>query len=130
MKNRRGGFGLLYLCLLCLLLAPRSLAQTPTAKRESDPLREFNSSVRALVKQVTPSVVQIQVTGYGPVEGSRGATSMVIGRQQSLGPGVIIDPDGYIVTNAHVIRGAHRVQVNIPTATNDESPDESLVSAR
>ena len=130
MKNRRGGFSLLYLGLLCLLFAPRSLAQTPTARLNSDPLREFNSSVRSLVKQVTPSVVQILVSGYGPVEGSRSATSMVIGRQQSLGSGVIIDPDGYIVTNAHVIRGAHRVQVNIPTATNDESPDQSLVSAR
>ena len=130
MKNRRGGFNLLYLGLLCLLVAPRSLAQTPAARLNSDPLREFNSSVRSLVKQVTPSVVQILVTGYGPVESSRGTTSMVIGRQQSLGSGVIIDPDGYIVTNAHVIRGAHRVQVNIPTVTNDESPDQSLVSAR
>jgi len=130
MKNRRGGFVPLWLGLVCLLLAPRALAQTPTAKRDSDPLREFNSSVRSLVKQVTPSVVQILVTGYGPMESSRSATSMVIGRQQSLGSGVIIDPDGYILTNAHVIRGAHRVQVNIPAATNDETPDQSLVSGR
>lgn len=130
MKNRSSGFGLLYVGLLCLLLASRALAQIPTAKRDADPLREFNSSVRALVKQVTPSVVQILVTGYGPVESSRGATSLVLGRQQSIGSGVIIDPDGYIVTNAHVIRGAHRVQVKIPAASNDESPDQSLVSGR
>ena len=130
MKSGKGAVGLLNLCLLCLLLAPRALAQTPTAKLGSDPLHEFNSSVRALVKQVTPSVVQILVTGYGPVEGSRGATSLVLGRQQSIGSGVIIDPDGYIVTNAHVIRGAHRVQVKIPPPNNDESPDQSLVSGR
>ena len=34
------------------------------------------------------------------------------------------------MTNAHVIRGAHRVQVKIPAASNDESPDQSLVSGR
>jgi serine protease Do len=130
MKSGKGAVGLLNLCLLCLLLAPRALAQTPAAKFDSDPLHQFNSSVRALVKQVTPSVVQILVTGYGPVEGSRGATSLVLGRQQSIGSGVIIDPDGYIVTNAHVIRGAHRVQVKIPPLNNDESPDQSLVSGR
>lgn len=130
MKSGKSSVRLLCLCLLCLLVVPQGLAQTPAAKRDSDPLREFNSSVRALVKQVTPSVVQILVTGYGPVESNRGATSLVLGRQQSIGSGVIIDPDGYIVTNAHVIRGAHRVQVKIPAASNDESPDQSLVSGR
>ncbi len=43
---------------------------------------------------------------------------------------MIIDPDGYIVTNAHVLRGAHRVQVNISAATTDDTPDGSLVGRR
>ena len=119
---------------LWLAFAPEFAAQTSARavanKNDSDPLHQFNSSVRALVKRVTPSVVQVLVTGYGPVESSRGSTSLVLGKQESIGSGVIIDPDGYIVTNAHVVRGAHRVQVNIPAATNDESPDQSLVSGR
>jgi serine protease Do len=94
-------------------------------------LRQFNNSIRALVNRVTPSVVQVLVTGYGPVEDARaGSTSLVLGRQTSIGSGVIIDPAGYIVTNAHVVRGAHRVQVNIPAVDNDESPDRSLVTSR
>jgi serine protease Do len=124
----------LLLVLACLALAPAVAAQNPAQaavnKIESDSLHQFNNSVRALVKRVTPSVVQVIVTGYGPVESSRGTTSLVLGRQQSIGSGVIVDPEGYIVTNAHVIRGAHRVQVNISAATNDESPDQSLVSGR
>jgi serine protease Do len=123
---------LLRLCLACLVLGPSIEAQTSTRggvnKNDSDPLHQFNNSIRTLVKRVTPSVVQVMVTGYGPVEDSRSTTSLVIGRQQSIGSGVIIDADGYIVTNAHVIRGAHRVQVNIPASADDETPDQSLVN--
>jgi serine protease Do len=125
---------LLWICLACLAFAPniagQSLGRAAGNKSDSDVLHQFNSSVRALVKRVTPSVVHVLVTGYGPVETSRGATSLVLGKQESIGSGVIIDPDGYIVTNAHVIRGARRVLVNIPAPENDESPDQSLVSGR
>lgn len=34
--------------------------------------------------------------------------------QRTAGSGVILDPDGYIVTNAHVVSGAIRVQVELP----------------
>jgi serine protease Do len=130
MKMRKCGYALVWFCLVCLFPAPQASAQTSTSKDDPDPLHQFNNSVRALVKRVTPSVVQILVSGYGPVEGSRGNTSLVLGKQQSIGSGVIIDPDGCILTNAHVVNGAHRVEVKIPAATSDESPDGSLVSAR
>jgi serine protease Do len=129
-RNGKLGYGLLWLCVVCLSTAPRVSAQTVTAKVDFDPLHQLNNSVRALVKRVTPSVVQVLVTGYGPVETSGGNTSLVLGRQQSIGSGVIVDADGYIVTNAHVLRGAHRVQVKIPAAANDETTDGSLVGGR
>jgi serine protease Do len=110
--------------------APRASAQTVTSKGDPDPRHQLNNSVRALVQRVTPSVVQILVTGYGPVASSRGNTDLVVGKQESIGSGAIVDPDGYIVTNAHVVRGAHRVQVKIPAASADKSADGSLVSAR
>ena len=34
-------------------------------------------------------------------------------RQRSLGSGVIVDPKGYIITNAHVVEKADRVRVNL-----------------
>jgi serine protease Do len=129
MKNGKCG-GLPSLCLVFLFVTTQVLAQTVTPKVDSDPLHQLNNSVRALVKRVTPSVVQVLVTGYAPVEGSREDTNLVLGKQQSIGSGVIIDPDGYIVTNAHVLRGAHRVQVKIPAAATDETPDGSLSVAR
>jgi len=129
-RIEKAGFGFLSLCLLCLSLAPRVSAQTAIAKGDSNPLQQLNNSVRDLVKRVKPSVVQVLVTGYGPVEGNRGDTNLVLGKQQSVGSGVIIDPDGYIVTNAHVLRGAHRVQVNIPAAAADDTPGGSLAGRR
>ena len=32
-------------------------------------------------------------------------------RQHAIGAGVIVDPDGYIMTNAHVVAGAQRIRV-------------------
>jgi len=93
----------------------------------TDELRKLNESVDALVKKVSPSIVQILVTGYGPLEqGDRGNTSSVIGRQRAIGSGFVIDPSGYIVTNAHVVNGAQRVQVVLPSAAEGSSIEAAL----
>jgi serine protease Do len=87
--------------------------------------------VESLVQRTSPSVVQIVVSGYGPLnEPGRDDTDVVIGQQRSLGSGVIIDPDGYIVTNAHVVASAQHIQVTLPTVTSGDSPVRSLVSGR
>ncbi len=130
MKNRKCTFALVCLATVCLSLAPKVSAQTASPNGNADPLHQLNNSVRALVRRVTPSVVHLIVTGYGPVDSNRGSASLVLGKQQSVGSGVIIDPDGYIVTNAHVVRGARRVQVNVPAAATDDSPSGSLANGR
>jgi serine protease Do len=102
------------------------------AKEElrTDELGKLNQSVNALIKKVSPSVVQILVTGYGPLEeGERGNTTSVIGRQRAIGSGFVIDPSGYIVTNAHVVNGAQRVRVVLPD-TSEEGSLEAALSTR
>lgn len=106
-------------------------AQRPSASSASatsqNPLVEWNDSVEALVKKVWPSVVQILVTSYGPREESdRGNTSVLLGRQRSVASGFVIDPEGYIMTNAHVINGAQRIQVVLPPNDADGSLKSAL----
>jgi serine protease Do len=106
-------------------------------ERPTDELHRLNESVDALIRKVSPSVVQILVTGYGQLEDSEhGNTGVVIGRQRAIGSGFIVDPSGYILTNAHVVNGAQHVQVVLSTGNTDGSVDSilaartSIVSAR
>jgi serine protease Do len=124
-QPRVRGAGFLVVVTL-VLLAPAAplLAQKPAPP--SDALSRMNDAVDALTRKVWPSVVQVVVTSYGVREGGgRGDASAVVGPQQSLGSGFVIDPDGYIMTNAHVVNGAHRVQVVLPA----DDVDGSLRSA-
>ena len=82
-------------------------------------LQQLNSALQQLVAKVSPAVVQIQVTGYGALDESRRSETALIARQHAIGSGVIVDPDGYIVTNAHVVRGAQRIRVILPMPSAD-----------
>lgn len=107
-----------------------SVAALHANAQSSDTLHKLNESVDALIKKVSPSVVQILVTGYGPVEQDHGSSAAaVIGRQRAIGSGFVIDSDGYIITNAHVVSGAERVQVVLPGETADGS-SRALLATR
>jgi serine protease Do len=116
--------------LLVLVIYGPAQAQRSTAVGQppaTNPLDQLNESVDALVAKVWPSVVQILVTSYGPREdGDRGVASVVLGRQRSVASGFVIDPDGYIMTNAHVVNGAQRIQVVVPPADANGSLASAL----
>jgi len=115
---------------LIVSLAARPVAAQEAAAR-SNPLQQLNASVTAMVSSVSKSVVQVVVTSYGPVTPSaRDETDLVIGRQRSMGSGVVIDGGGYIMTNAHVVTNARRVQVVLPgSATGKETARGRTVDA-
>ncbi|HET6178398.1 MAG TPA: trypsin-like peptidase domain-containing protein, partial [Candidatus Sulfotelmatobacter sp.] len=97
----------------------QTLAQAPSTTTSAS---QFEATVDALIKKVSPSVVQIIVTAYAPLEeSSRGNTGIVVGRQRASGSGFVIDPEGYIVTNAHVVNGAQRVEVVLPSPASNGS---------
>ena len=58
-----------------------------------DILRQMNSALEDLAAKVSPAVVQIQTTGYGPLsegDSDRGRTALIV-RQHAVGSGVIVD---------------------------------------
>jgi len=115
--------------ILALFMVFHGISATAQDRRDNA-LRKLNESVDALIKKVSPSVVQILVTGYGPIDsGERSNTAVVIGRQRAIGSGFVIDPAGYIITNAHVVAGAQRVQVVVPEGVSDGSL-QAILSAR
>jgi serine protease Do len=92
--------------------APEKKSPDDSASRQT--LAQFNDALEDLAAKVSPAVVQILVTGYGPLhEESRSETALIV-RQHAVGSGVIVDPAGYIMTNAHVVEGAQRIRVALP----------------
>lgn len=82
--------------------------------RRTQVLHEYDDALDAVAERVLPAVVQIEISGFGPREKSDGRKgTAVIERQRALGSGVIVDPEGYIMTNAHVVAGAQRIRVII-----------------
>jgi serine protease Do len=96
--------------------ARASAGKSPAANESSPPraLAEFNDELENLAAKVSPAVVQILVTGYIPVhEEDRSQTALIV-QQHAVGSGVIVDSNGYIMTNAHVVEGAQRIRVALP----------------
>ena len=93
------------------------------------PIREGSlASYAGIVDKVSPSVVSVycskrvqqrggQYYFYDPYTGRLQPGDRVQPRSeptpQGLGSGVILSPDGYIVTNRHVIEGADEVKVTV-----------------
>jgi serine protease Do len=85
-----------------LLFAQRSAPVPSGLERLSD---EFT----ALAQRISQSVVRIEAKGLATGQGPGGTN--LVARTRSMGSGVVVDPEGYVVTNAHVVEGAERLQV-------------------
>jgi serine protease Do len=110
-------------------------SQSAHAAEQASPLvipnpSEMSNTFAALAKRLEPSVVKITST-VGQRASRRstadeeensddllrrffgGQVPRQQGRGQHLGSGVIVDPNGYIITNHHVVNRADRIQVKL-----------------
>jgi serine protease Do len=100
-------------CLVVVLSYGELAAQTRTA---TPALEGLSNAFEELSRRVSPSVVQVVVTGYGAMDEEAPSADALLGLRRTGGSGVILDANGYIITNSHVIEGARRVQVMVPRA--------------
>src|SRR6201986_2276173 len=114
-------FALAIMCAVCLPLLHAQTKNSGTPAAEPGILQQYDQAIDQVAERAMQSVVEIEVTGYGVPENDKGSdqgqSQQVLERQRSLGSGVIVDPDGYIITNNHVVAGALRIRVIIAPAT-------------
>jgi serine protease Do len=97
---------------LHLAVAAVAALPAPAAAQAKPPaappdLAALDAGLEELSRRVAPSVVQVTAQGYASAPGT------LLARAEASGSGVVVDPEGWIVTNAHVVENARRVRVDL-----------------
>ena len=83
--------------------------ETPTPEA---PLDAYSRAVIEASERVGPAVVSLQVS-HGKSTGREMVDPSQSPEAQASGSGFIFAPDGYLLTNSHVVHGATSIQVNL-----------------
>ncbi len=119
-------YPVLMTALVLINLLP-ALAQGNKNVIDEGSLVRLSQSLEELAQRVGPSVVQVFATSFSPIEGGALLSATSLSKQHAVGSGVILDPAGYIVTNAHVVERARLVQVLLATPMADQGPARSIL---
>ncbi len=111
--------------LLCVAMVLPVLGQAPAKPVDTpidrpDILKQYDEAIDQVAERAMQSVVEIEVTGFGKSESDDDSQDeQTLQRQRAIGSGVVVDPDGYIITNNHVVAGALRIRVIVSPPTVD-----------
>ena len=100
-----------FILFLPILIAINLHAQNNYFEKQTLKVQDISQRIEQMSETIGKSVVQIFVTSYAPKKQGR---QLQITKVRGSGSGIILDPDGYIITNFHVIKGAVRIKVSLP----------------
>jgi serine protease Do len=116
--------------LLCASAAPSAQSGANSA-RSAKILADYSSAMEDLAKSASPAVVQILVQTVVSAGDGDAQHMGFVSEQEATGSGVIVDGEGYIVTNAHVVRNARRIDVKMLVSDDKgEEPHAHLFPAK
>jgi serine protease Do len=107
----RAGLGVSVWLVAVTVLSPAA-AVAQTAARAAA-VADLSGALENATRLVAPSVVEIFSTSYAAGDGVVPRSADLVTTERASGSGVIVDADGYILTNAHVVRGAQRLRVEL-----------------
>lgn len=107
-----------------LLIWIASLPAQQPSRPSPGAMRDFSNMLQDLVERVDPAVVQILTRDFA-VSDEGGVALIRPGR--GSGSGAVVDPAGYIITNAHVVGTARQVQVLLPEKAEEQARYSSVI---